>query len=208
MVTRSTSDRQVHLVRHGEVDNPGGVVYGRLEGFPLTDRGRHLAALAAEELAGRHRPIAALFTSPLLRAKQSADPIAHAFALSPQERVGLLEATSLLEGKAYDVSLSILARPSAWRYLVNPFRPSWGEPFADVAVRMGRELQNAFAVPGEGDVVMVSHQLPIWITHRVATGRRLAHDPRRRRCALSSITSFQMRDDRLTEVGYWCPPAA
>ncbi|QEW02465.1 histidine phosphatase family protein [Microbacterium lushaniae] len=207
MTTRA-SDRQVHLVRHGEVDNPGGVVYGRLDGFPLTDRGRRLAALAADELAGRGRPVAALFTSPLVRAKQSAEPVAQAFGVSPEERVGLLEAASLLEGKAYDVSLKILTHPSAWRYLVNPFRPSWGEPFADVARRMGGELQNAFAVLGEGDVVMVSHQLPIWITHRVATGRRLAHDPRRRRCALSSITSFQMRDDRLTEVGYWCPPPA
>jgi len=203
-----TSDRQVHLVRHGEVDNPSRLVYGRLDGFPLTKRGHRLAQAAAEELAGRGRPVAALFTSPLLRAKESAAPIAEAFALTPQERVGLLEATSLLEGKAYDVSLSILRHPSAWRFLVNPFKPSWGEPFADVAARMGRELQNAFAVAGEGDVVMVSHQLPIWITHRVATGRRLAHDPRRRRCALSSITSFQMRDGRLSEVGYWCPSAA
>jgi broad specificity phosphatase PhoE len=63
----------IHFVRHGAVHNPQNVFYGRLEGFPLSQEGRRQARAAAEIL--RDRPIAAVFSSPLLRAVQTAEII-------------------------------------------------------------------------------------------------------------------------------------
>ena len=57
----------------------------------------------------------------------------------------------------------------------------------------------------DGDVVIVSHQLPIWMLYRSSAGLRLPHDPRSRRCSLSSITSFEVVDGTLREVGYLEP---
>ena len=56
-----------------------------------------------------------------------------------------------------------------------------------------------------GEVVLVSHQLPIWMVARSVAGKALAHDPRRRRCTLSSITTVAFRDGRLVEVDYQEP---
>ena len=192
----------MHLVRHGEVDNPQRIVYGRLSGYPLTAAGHAMATASATSFATNGRPVARLISSPLERARQSAKPWAEIFDLPIEQNEALIEASSKLEGGQFDVSLSILARPEAWPLLVNPFRPSWGEPFAEVAARIVQELLAANDEPADGDVVMVSHQLPIWMAHRVAVGRPLFHDPRRRRCALSSITSFEVLDGKIIEVGY------
>jgi broad specificity phosphatase PhoE len=53
-----------------------------------------------------------------------------------------------------------------------------------------------------GEVVIVSHQLPIWMAHRALAGEPLHHDPRKRRCSLSSITSFTWVDGRFLETDY------
>lgn len=197
---------RIHLVRHGEVHNPGGVLYGRLPGFHLSERGRRSAGLTAAELLRSvrvdGRPISRILSSPLERAQESAAPIAAALGLTVELSGDLIEASSKLEGGQFTMSLSILGKPRAWPYLVNPFVPSWGEPFRDVAERMQREMRAASDENGDGDVVMVSHQLPIWMAHRLATERPLFHDPRKRRCALSSITSFEFDGAGLVEVDY------
>lgn len=56
-----------------------------------------------------------------------------------------------------------------------------------------------------GDVVLVTHQLPIWVMHLHAAGEKLMHDPRKRRCSLSSITSFELVEGKLTEISYLEP---
>ncbi|BDZ45909.1 histidine phosphatase family protein [Naasia aerilata] len=121
---------RLHLVRHGEVANPGKVLYGRLPGFGLSDRGREMAARASEALAELGRPVSRILSSPLERAVESAEPIAQRFGLEIEKREGLIEAMSHLEGGQYSMDLSILGKPAAWRYLVNPLRPSWGSPSA------------------------------------------------------------------------------
>lgn len=197
--------RQIHLVRHGEVHNPDGVIYGRLPGFSLSARGRRMAGLTARHLLERDRTVDHVISSPLDRATQSAEPIAEEFGKPVTTRPGLIEAASRLQGKQAAMSLKILGQPPMWPYLVNPFRPSWGEPYRHVAERMLLELEFARALDGDGDVVFVSHQLPIWMTHRAVTGTGLFHDPRRRRCALSSVTTFEWHDWRWVEVGYADP---
>jgi broad specificity phosphatase PhoE len=64
---------RIHLVRHGEVHNPERILYGRLPRFGLNDAGRRQAQAAARWLNGR--PLAALFSSPMLRARQTAQAI-------------------------------------------------------------------------------------------------------------------------------------
>ena len=200
--------RQIHLVRHGEVANPRGVIYGRLEGFALSGRGRNMAQAAADELAGSGREIDAIISSPLMRTRQSAKPISLATGVAIRVDDDLIEASSRLEGGRYDVSLTLLAHPSAWRFLVNPLRPSWGEPYVVIMARMRAAILRAVELPGDGDVVIVSHQLPIWVMSRMARGKSPVHDPRRRRCALSSITSLTVLGDIFQEVGYRDPVAA
>ena len=127
----------VHLVRHGEVHNPAHVLYGRLEGFGLSDLGHRMAAAAVGALAGH--PVTALYASPLQRAQESAAPWAQAFGLEIRTDDRLIEPTNRFEGKR--MTARTLADPRHWPLLVNPRRPSWGEAFTEVAARMVKDLQ-------------------------------------------------------------------
>lgn len=196
---------QIHLVRHGEVFNPQGVLYGRLPGFGLSDLGRRMADAAAADLQSHRRPVSAVVSSPLQRTQQSAEPVAERFGLEVRLDDRIIEPTNRFEGKRMTGRESALRDVRNWSYLVNPWEPSWGEPFRSIADRMVQAMTDAADSVASGDVVMVSHQLPIWMAHRRITGRSLAHDPRRRRCALSSITTFERRNGRFVEVGYRDP---
>ena len=198
---------RVHLIRHGEVENPGGLVYGRLPGFFLSDRGRRQAEAAAAAVRASGAEVGRVISSPLERARESASPVAEAFGLDVETNDDFLEATNRLEGRAYDVSLAILAHPEAWRFLVNPARPSWGEPYRDVLARMLRGIRG-LTVDSDAsglDIVVVSHQLPIWTLSRHASGKRLFHDPRKRQCAHSSITTVEVDGPVVRHVRYLDP---
>ena len=193
----------VHLLRHGEVSNPNGVLYGRLPGYHLSANGRLMAAAAADFFA--ERPVAALFASPLERAEETALPVAERLGLEIVTDERLIESVNVLEGKT--VTLARLAlNPSNWRYLWNPFRPSWGEPYPQVVTRMRQVIDRAReAAPGQ-EAVCVSHQLPIWVSRLAAEHRRLWHNPNNRQCALGSVTSFTFDGDELAGVSYAMPP--
>lgn len=196
---------QIHLVRHGEVFNPQGVLYGRLPGYGLSDLGREMAEAAANDLVSRGRAVSSVVSSPLQRTQQSAEPIAAAFELEPTLDDRIIEPTNRFEGMRMHGRDSALRDVRNWSFLVNPWEPSWGEPFRSIATRMLHAMTDAADSIESGDVVLVSHQLPIWMAHRRVTGKSLAHDPRRRRCALSSITTFERRNGRFVEVGYRDP---
>ncbi|WP_026851379.1 histidine phosphatase family protein [Glaciibacter superstes] len=205
---------QIHLVRHGEVFNPDRVLYGRLPDFRLSELGEKMAEAAAADLTSRGRPMARLVSSPLQRTQESAAPIAAAFDLPVDIDERLIEPTNHFEGKRMRGAGGALRDARNWPALTNPLRPSWGEPFRAIAVRMLAAVYDAWqSVPGEdtdapgGDAILVSHQLPIWMVHAALTGARYAHDPRRRRCALSSITTLERHGDRFVEVGYTNPAA-
>jgi broad specificity phosphatase PhoE len=198
---------QIHLVRHGEVFNPQGVLYGRLPGYGLSDLGRSMADAAAHDLVARSRPVGALVSSPLQRTQQSAEPIGAAFGLEPALDDRVIEPTNRFEGMRMHGRDSALRDVRNWSFLVNPWEPSWGEPFRSIATRMLHAMDDAWNSIEGGDAVIVSHQLPIWMVHRRVAGKSLAHDPRRRRCALSSITTFERRGSTFVEVGYRDPAA-
>lgn len=190
----------IRLVRHGEVHNPDGVLYGRLPGYHLSDLGRRMALAAAQSLAGH--PVTALWASPLLRTQESAQPWSELFALPIVSDERLIEPTNWFEGTSVRKQLR---NPRAWLALRNPNRPSWGEAYADVRVRMFSALDAAEASVKGGEVVLVSHQMPIVTVQRSVAGLRLPHNPARRRCALSSITTLQRRDGVWVQVDYQEP---
>ena len=195
---------RLHLVRHGEVFNPQGVLYERLDGFELSETGHKMAKAAADELASQGREIRKLLASPLLRTQQSAAPISKAFGLEIAVEPRVIEPWNKFKGLKVGPG-AILKRPSIALNLYNPARPSWGEPFVEIADRMTSAALDAWRDADGGDVVIVSHQLPIWMLYRSSAGLRLPHDPRSRRCSLSSITSFEVVDGKLREVSYLEP---
>lgn len=191
---------RLHLVRHGEVHNPQRVLYGRLPGFGLSEDGRRMARQAAEYIQTLDRPVSALVCSPLQRTQESAEPFTELFGLEPRIDERVIEPTNVFEGRRM---LRALVNPWNWRHLRKPALPSWGEPYADVIGRMNEAMTDAWEAADAGDVVIVSHQLPIWITHLAVAGLPPRHDPRDRRCALSSVTSFEMDENGTwTEVAY------
>ena len=193
----------VHLLRHGEVYNPEGVLYGRLPGYRLSERGEQMADMAAQALAGHD--IAAVIASPMERAQQTADPIARVHDLDIATEPLAIEADNIFEGQRVSVGDGVLRQPRTWRHLWNPFRPSWGEPYDAVAERMRQAINNARESADGREAVMVSHQLPIWIARLDAEGRRLWHDPRSRQCTLASLTSLTFEGDRLMSIAYTEP---
>ena len=193
----------VHLLRHGEVHNPDHVLYGRLPGYHLSANGRMMAAAAADYFDGR--PVAALFASPLERAQETAQPVAERLGLPIVTDDRLIESGNVLEGTS--VSLASLAlNPANWRYLWNPFQPSWGEPYTKVAARVHEVVDRARDASRGREAVCVSHQLPIWVSRLAAEHRHLWHNPSSRQCALGSVTSLTFDGDQLTGVSYAVPP--
>lgn len=202
------SDKQLHLVRHGEVFNPEGVLYGRLPDFRLSDLGEQMAEAAAQELAASDRAVSMVIASPLERAQQSAAPIAEAFNLPILTDDRIIEPTNAFEGS---VGREAFRNPKNWYRFVNPFRPSWGEPYRSIANRVREAMDDAWDAAREserkGDIVMVSHQAVVWAAHRDINGEPLFHNPAKRRCELSSITTFERRSGRWFEIDYRTPAA-
>ncbi|GAA3124322.1 MULTISPECIES: histidine phosphatase family protein [Nonomuraea] len=190
----------VHLLRHGEVHNPQGVLYGRLPGYHLSETGRLMAETVAKAVGGRD--IVALYSSPLERAIETATPLADKLGLEIVQDERLIEAGNLLEGRMVGQGLGVLRNPRNYRYFWNPLRPSWGEPYPVIVTRMKSIIDDARAAARGHEAVLVSHQLPIWAIRSAAEGRRLWHDPRRRQCALASLTTLTFDGDRLVSIGY------
>jgi broad specificity phosphatase PhoE len=195
-----TEQTRIHVVRHGEVHNPEGVLYGRLPGFRLSDKGIQQAQAVAEAFADRD--IVAVIASPLQRAQETAAPIAARHGLPVDTDVDLIESTNFFEGRRIGPGDGAWRDPRVWWQLRNPFTPSWGEPYERIAARMMTAVDKARARAAGREIVCVSHQLPVWTLRLQVTGKRLWHDPRRRQCAVASVTSLVYHGDRLTDVRY------
>ena len=190
----------VHLLRHGEVFNPQGVLYGRAPGFVLSDRGLAMAERVAERIGDRD--ITHIVSSPLERAQQTAAALAKVRGVVPVIDERVIESTNVFEGRQFAIGQSLIRRPSVWRHLVNPLKPSWGEPYAEVAARMWAAVEDARDAAEGHEALIVSHQLPIWTTRLHAENRSFLHDPRKRQCTLCSLTSLHFVGDRLSQVSY------
>ena len=200
-----TVQTTVHLLRHGEVHNPEGVLYGRLPGFHLSALGQQMAQRVASLIGDRD--ITHVVASPLERAQETARPTARrrGVAIVTDERV--IESGNVFEGKRFSLSDSILKRPDTWPKMWNPFRPSWGEPYKAVVARMMAAVYDARDAARGHEALVVSHQLPVWITRLHVEHRSFVHNPRNRQCTLCSVTSLVFEDDRLTTLRYSEPAA-
>jgi broad specificity phosphatase PhoE len=189
----------VHLLRHGEVHNPDRILYGRMPGFRLSDAGLQMAVAAAAALRGHD--IVEVVSSPLQRALETAKPIADSFGLSVITDDRLIEAANVFEGEQALEDGGWKA-PENWRHLRNPFRPSWGEPYTELAARMVAAVEDVRDRVAGHEAVVVSHQLPIWTVRRFLEGRALWHRPDIRQCGLASLTSLTWLGDDLERLTY------
>lgn len=178
------------------------MLYGRLPGFGLSELGHRMAQLAADSLADR--PVVSLLASPLQRTQESAAPWAERFGLEVRLDERLIEPANRFEGTNVRRGMR---NPRNWPYLAWPWRPTWGEAFVSIRARMMSAVAQAYAEADGGEVVLVTHQLPIWMVARTVARKPLAHDPRARRCSLSSITTLAWRDGAFVEVDYQEPAA-
>ncbi|WP_109473409.1 histidine phosphatase family protein [Ornithinimicrobium cavernae] len=190
----------VHVVRHGEVDNPGRVLYGRLPGYRLSPLGQQMAERVADFMDGRD--VVHLVASPLERAQQTAAPTARVLGLEVGADERLIEAGNTFEGTTVGANPRQLLRWQHLRRLGNPTTPSWGEPYRDIAVRMLEAVEDARRTARGHEAVLVSHQLPIETLRRSIEGRRLWHNPRQRQCTLASVTTITYLDDDPVELAY------
>lgn len=200
---------RLHLVRHGEVHNPARVLYGRLPDYHLSEAGQQMARAAAAHVMGLGRSVVQLRSSPLERAQESAAPFVELTGLTPVLDERIIEPTNVFEGKRMSRALR---DPRSWWHLRRPSLPSWGESYRSITERMLAAMDESWHevtnTTDGGDIVFVSHQAPIWITHLAIAGLPLRHDPRTRRCALSSVTSFERVGDVWREVDYAEPAVA
>jgi len=196
----------VHLLRHGEVFNPTGVLYGRMAGFHLSALGFEMAEAVEAHLADHD--LAVVVASSLERAQETAARVASAHGLSITTDDRVIEAGNYFEGKTFGVGDGSLRNPRHWPKLVNPFTPSWGEPYEQIADRMLAAIADARVAARGHEAVIVSHQLPVWTVRSKLEGRHLWHDPRRRQCTLASLTSLTFLGDELESITYSEPAAA
>jgi len=195
----------VHFVRHGEVHNPEKILYGLQPGWRLSDRGNEMAAVIGQW--STKLDLGAIHASPLQRAQETVAPIIAKHKLSLTTDKNLIEASNVFEGKKFELGSGVLRHPSSWRYLYNPWKPSWGEPYDQLISRMLKGLFAARDAAGGKDAICVSHQLPIWILRSAVEGRRLLHDPRKRECTLASVTSFELDSEGMISSVSYSEPA-
>lgn len=212
----------VHLLRHGEVRNPRGILYGRLPDFHLSEAGRAMAQGVADffcgiggtgtgtgtgdgnghDTADRYQKIdiAYLAASSLDRAQETAAPLAAASGVPVRTDDRLIEAGNAFVGTRFDSHA--MRNPANWGKLRNPARPSWGEPYLEIAHRMLGALYAAEQAARGRVAVLVSHQLPIWTLRRFLQGQRLWHNPAKRECSLASLTSVHFAGGVVSSISY------
>jgi broad specificity phosphatase PhoE len=200
-----TMAQTIHFVRHGEVHNPEKILYGLQPGWRLSDRGNEMAAVIGDW--STKLDLGAIHSSPLQRAQETVAPIIAKHKLSLTTDKNLIEASNIFEGKKFELGSGVLRHPSSWRYLYNPWKPSWGEPYDQLISRMLKGLFTARDAAGGKDAICVSHQLPIWILRSAVEGRRLLHDPRKRECTLASVTSFALDSEGMISSVSYSEPA-
>jgi broad specificity phosphatase PhoE len=195
----------VHVARHGEVENPQKILYGRQPGWRLSNRGQQMAEMLGEW--SKSINLGALHVSPLQRAQETAAPIARAHGIEITTDERLIEAANVFEGKSFELGSGVLKHPSSWRHLYNPWKPSWGEPYEEQINRMLAAIFAANKAANGKDAIVFSHQLPIWILRSAIEGRSLLHDPRKRICTLASVTSVHFDDEGVISGLSYSEPA-
>jgi broad specificity phosphatase PhoE len=160
-------------IRHAEVLNPEGVVYARLPGFHLSERGRANAAHAASTLSTA--PIAAVYASPQERAVETAGILAepHGLAVKADDRLAEWAFWVRWEGLPWsrirerDPELLEL-------YAVDPASDALEETLRAAAMRILEWAADAEAANPHGAVLGVSHEAPLTAALLLGAGHGLS----------------------------------
>ena len=193
----------IHLVRHGEVENPKGVIYGRLPGYNLSERGQKQAEEAGRYLS--ERAVGAIWASPLERAQETAAAIG---AFHPSLEIvtdhRLIESETTLEGVGKTL-WAFIRSPRHWWHLRDPWTPSWGESFEQIRTRMVDAIADAVAAARGRELVVVSHQTPVLVARLALTRRRMPPWLARLPCQTGSVTTIELEDGRAIGGDYFVP---
>lgn len=146
----------IYFIRHGDVENPKQILYGRLKGFPLSVSGRKQADEIKRKF--KNKNIACVYSSPLIRATETASPLARAVSKKVTTTNLLLETKSTLEGMPL----------TRYKELEPKFHDVWHksgekEPVRKVLLRMRRFVIRVLKENSGKNVVAVSHAGPIGI---------------------------------------------
>ena len=194
----------IHLIRHGEVDNPHELVYADIPGFGLSAKGQRQATAAGEYLA-RH-PLRLIVSSPLDRARETAERIAEATGARVEIDSRLTEWGLLVRWRGASWSeLSVVFAGELDAYLdmpeTLPFSP---EQISEVADRVAAAVDD-WRAAGDGDIAFISHQDPIHAAHLRLTGEwpNRFHDGKPRHC---TVLTLQSGNSRWRTTASWDPP--
>jgi broad specificity phosphatase PhoE len=194
----------VHLVRHGEVENPKGVIYGRLPGYHLSERGKLQARAAALHLADAD--LATVWASPMERAQETAAEIAAPHSLEVVTDDRLIESGNTFEGVAKTV-WHLFSNPAHWWRFRNPFTPSWGESFGEIRARMMEAIREA-AEGAEGrELAIVSHQTPVLVARLALARRRVPPWLGGTPCQTGSVTTLKLENGAVLSASYFSAEA-
>lgn len=207
----TTKAGRIHLVRHGEVENPDHVVYAALDGFHLSTTGRRQAADTADHLGTLN--VVGILSSPLDRATETAAAIAalHGLDVATDERLTEWGLSKRWEGVAWE-ALSQHFPGELEAYLENPSElPFAPESLRDVATRVQGAIDEFRQEARDGDIIIVGHQDPLHAARLSMTGRSFAqfHDRKPGHGSVttlvSSIGSDSSNDPDWLEATYWEP---
>ena len=211
----------IHFVRHGEVHNPDHILYERLPGFHLSDRGRRMAEATARYLAAspQTNTAAAVYSSPLDRTRETAQAILTALnetrAARNEESLELvtdqriIEAGNNFRGTRIGHGEGALWRNGNWKLVTNLWKPSWGESYRQIAARVSAFAQEKVREHAGQQIIVVSHESPIWsYRHLLETGHP-EHNMLLRHTALASVTSitYDSQTGNVMSITYVDPAA-
>lgn len=211
----------IHFVRHGEVHNPDHILYERLPGFHLSDRGRRMAEATARYLAAspQTNTAAAVYSSPLDRTRETAQAILTALNETrmtrneePLELVTdqrIIEAGNNFRGTRIGHGEGALWRNGNWKLVTNLWKPSWGESYRQIAARVSAFAQEKVREHAGQQIIVVSHESPIWsYRHLLETGHP-EHNMLLRHTALASVTSitYDSQTGNVMSITYVDPAA-
>lgn len=211
----------IHFVRHGEVHNPDHILYERLPGFHLSDRGRRMAEATARYLAAspQTNTAAAIYSSPLDRTRETAQAILTALNETrmarneePLELVTdqrIIEAGNNFRGTRIGHGEGALWRNGNWKLVTNLWKPSWGESYRQIAARVSAFAQEKVGEHAGQQIIVVSHESPIWsYRHLLETGHP-EHNMLLRHTALASVTSitYDSQTGNVMSITYVDPAA-
>jgi probable phosphoglycerate mutase len=158
--TQSPASTLIIMVRHGKTPSTGKLLPGRAKGLHLSDTGIQEALVVAERLS-KIKKVAAIYASPLERARETAAPIAKALKQKVIINKGLLECDF---GDWTGEELAKLMKLPEWSNVQrapSTFRFPKGESFTEMQTRMVSTLDDLRKKHSGGVVICVSHADPI-----------------------------------------------